>query len=225
MELVVAPGVGDEFVVTGDERAAAEDMVYLKEAVETLVGASEREVGIGITEVGAEATIGIARTGVIEVTYHDGGIGRGLDIRHEVIGLLVPQDGLIEELTEGMLRVVTVIGKSCGLEMDIEEADGIGSKNDIGEELLVIGVRIIAFGHARQRITADDGEVKDFIFTAVADGIGVIGERCFDAVPPEEVVMGALLEADDISLPVMGKGCELMKGLGAELEVVNVEAY
>lgn len=225
MEFVVAPGVGDEFVVTGDERAAAEDMVYLKEAVETLVGTGEREVGIGITEVGPEAAIGIARTGVIEVTYHDGGIGRGLDIRHEVIGLLVPQDGLIEELTEGMLRVVTVIGKTCGLKVDIEEADGIGSQNDIGEELLVIGVRIIAFGHARQRITADDGEVKDFILTAVADGVGVIGKRCLDAVPPEEVVMGALLEADDIGLPVIGKSCELMKGLGAELEVVNVEAY
>lgn len=222
---MVAPSIGDEFVVTGDERAAAEDMVYLKEAVETLVGTSEREVGIGIAEVGAEATIGIARTGVIEVSYHDGGIGRGLDIRHEVIGLQVSQDGLIEELTEGMLRVVTIIGKTCGLEMDIEEADGIGAQNDIGEELLVIGVRIIAFGHARQRITADDSEVKDFIFTAVADGVGVIGERCLDAVPPEEVVMGALLEADDISLPVMGKGCELMKGLGAELEIVNVEAY
>ena len=183
MELVVAPSVGDEFVVKGDELAAAEDMVYLKEAVETLVGTGEREVGIGITEVGAEATIGIARTGVIEVTYHDGGIGRGVDIRHEVIGLLVPQDGLIEELTEGMLRVVTVIGKTCGLEMDVEEADGIGSQNDIGEELLVIGVRIIAFGHARQRITADDGEVKDFILTAIADDIGIIGEGCFNAVP------------------------------------------
>ena len=37
--------------------------------------------------------------------------------------------------------------------------------------------------------------------------------------------MRALLEADDIGLPVMGKSCELIKGLGAELEVVNVEAY
>jgi hypothetical protein len=62
-------------------------MVYLIEAVKTLIGACEREMGVSIAEVAAKTTVGITRTGVIKVSCNDDGIGGMLDIGHEVIGL------------------------------------------------------------------------------------------------------------------------------------------
>ena len=124
-----------------------------------------------------------------------------------------------------MSRTSTVICKACGLEMDIEEANSVRPQNDISEELLVIGFRVIALGHANKRIATDDSKVEDFVLTAIADCIGVIGEGSFDAIPTEEVVMRAFLKADDIGILTMCEVGKNMKGLGAELEVVNVEAY
>lgn len=185
-------------------------MVYLIEAVKTLIGACEREMGVSIAEVAAKTTVGITRTGVIKVSCNDDGIGGMQDIGHEVIGLLVPQYGLIYKLTEGMPRTVSVICKARGLEMNIEEANSVRTHDDISEELFVIGFRVIALGHANKRIATNDSEVEDFVLTAIAYGIGVIGEGGFDAIPTKEVIMRAFLKTDDICIFIM---CEISKSM------------
>jgi hypothetical protein len=109
-----------------------------------------------------------------------------------------------------MYRASTVICKARGLEMDIEEANSVRTHDDISEELFVIGFRVIALGHANKRIATDDSKVEDFVLTAIANGIGVIGEGGFDAIPTKKVIMRAFLKTDDICILIM---CEISKSM------------
>ena len=120
---------------------------------------------------------------------------------------------------------VIIFSYACGLQVDVEEAEGLRAYLDIDLHEFIVGVgEVVVFG-VFQRIATEDDQVEDFVFTGVLDIVGIVTECYADAVPMHDVGVGTFLHADDIGILLFYQsccGCQVAVVLEATTEEVDI---
>ena len=222
---MVAPRVADELVGRGGEGTVVEEIVDLEQSQVALIGTSEGRQTRQVGELEGDVTIGIAGTGVVEVTTEENGIGTLTDGVGQLGGLLVALHTVVGETQRcGGGSIGIASAHASGLEVDIEEAYLLTAYLQVGTHGLVVGAGIVIVADVADGVFAENGEVEHLVLTVVADGVGIAGEGGLDGIPAQEIVVRTFLQADDVGVlgkDFLGGG---LKGLGLQLEVVGIPA-
>lgn len=91
-------------------------------------------------------------------------------------------------------------GDASGLQVDAEDAQGVGLGGHVGPEVFVVGALEGALACGDDGVAAEDGEVEHLVLMAVAHSVTMLGQGVEDVGPCHFHLMGPLLQADDVGL-------------------------